>query len=222
MPKCLRSQNTMDIQALRQNYTRAGLSRNNLDTSPFEQFDTWFKQALDASLTEPNAMTLATASADGIPSIRTVLLKTYDHTGLVFFTNYQSKKAQDINQNPQVALHFSWLEFERQVRVTGAAAKVPTVESIRYFATRPKGSQLGAWISQQSSVISSRNLLEMQFASIKQKFSGGEVPIPDFWGGYRVVPTVFEFWQGRENRLHDRFSYTLQIDGNWLLQRLAP
>lgn len=212
----------MDIQALRQNYTRSGLSRSNLDASPFEQFDTWFNQALDASLTEPNAMTLATVSADGAPSIRTVLLKIYDHTGLVFFTNYQSKKAQDINQNPQVALHFSWLEFERQVRVTGTATKVPTVESIRYFATRPKGSQLGAWISQQSSVISSRNLLEMQFASIKQKFSGGDVPIPDFWGGYRVVPTAFEFWQGRENRLHDRFSYTLQDNGNWLLQRLAP
>jgi pyridoxamine 5'-phosphate oxidase len=212
----------MDIQSLRNEYTRAGLSRNNLDSSPFEQFDNWFKQALDASLTEPNAMTLATVSADSTPSIRTVLLKIYDQNGLVFFTNYQSKKAQDINQNPHVALHFSWLEFERQLRVTGTATKVPTIESIRYFATRPKGSQLGAWISQQSSVISSRNLLEMQFASIKEKFSGGEVPIPDFWGGYRVVPTAFEFWQGRENRLHDRFSYTLQDDGNWLLQRLAP
>ena len=212
----------MDIQSLRNEYTRAGLSRNNLNSSPFEQFDIWFKQALEASLTEPNAMTLATVSADSIPSIRTVLLKLYDQNGLVFFTNYQSKKAQDINQNPHVALHFSWLEFERQLRVTGTATKVPTIESIRYFATRPKGSQLGAWISQQSSVISSRNLLEMQFASIKEKFSGGEVPIPDFWGGYRVVPTAFEFWQGRENRLHDRFSYTLQDDASWLLQRLAP
>ncbi|MEE9322115.1 MAG: pyridoxamine 5'-phosphate oxidase [Granulosicoccus sp.] len=212
----------MDIQSLRKEYTRSGLSRNSLDPDPFKQFDTWFKQALDASIPEPNAMTLATVAANDTPSIRTVLLKVYDQNGLVFFTNYQSKKARDIAQNPNVALHFSWLEFERQLRVTGKAVKVPVAESIKYFASRPKGSQLGAWISEQSSVISSRNLLEIQFAKIKEKFAAGVVPIPDFWGGYRVVPDSFEFWQGRASRLHDRLEYRLQEDGRWLLQRLAP
>jgi len=212
----------MDIQSLRKEYTQAGLSRSALDADPFRQFDIWFKQALDADILEPNAMTLATVSAGGTPSIRTVLLKIYDQSGLVFFTNYQSKKAQDIGHNPHVALHFSWLEFERQLRITGKAVKVPVAESIKYFASRPKGSQLGAWISKQSSVISSRNLLEVQFAKIREKFAAGEVPIPDFWGGYRVIPDSFEFWQGRESRLHDRLEYSLREDGQWQLQRLAP
>lgn len=213
----------MDISALRREYTRDGLDRNDLDDNPYRQFDTWFEQASTAGLVEPNAMSLATVSAAGEPSLRTVLLKTYDERGFVFFTNYNSHKAQDIAANPNVALLFAWLDFERQVRISGRAEKVPARESLSYFARRPRGSQLGAWISAQSSVISSRQMLEMQFAKIREKFDKGEVPLPDFWGGYRVVPSAFEFWQGRENRLHDRFVYRMGDDPQgWRIDRLAP
>ena len=167
-------------------------------------------------------MSLATADADGVVGIRTVLLKIYDHNGFVFFTNYSSSKARDIEQNPQVALLFPWLELDRQVKITGTASRIPTSESLKYFVTRPRGSQLGAWVSQQSSVISSRSLLMSKLEEIKQRFADGEISLPEFWGGYRVVPKTIEFWQGQPDRLHDRFLYSRDESNNWNIERLAP
>ena len=187
----------MDLTALRENYTRNGLTRDDLKTDPFKQFEKWFQEATEAELPEPNAMSLATASATGEPSIRTVLLKYFDEDGFVFFTNYESKKAQQIEENPHVALLFLWLPLERQVKIQGTATKIPTAESLNYFTSRPRGSQLGAWCSAQSSVISSRKLLEMKFEELKYKFQHGEIPLPSFWGGYRVKPKRFEFCQSR-------------------------
>lgn len=212
----------MEIDDLRQEYSNQNLDLKDLESDPFKQFEVWFTQAINAQLIEPNAMSLATVSADQAPSIRSVLLKFFDQKGFVFFTNYQSTKAKQMAQNPNVALMFPWLGLERQVTILGRAEKVTTAESLRYFASRPRGSQLGAWVSQQSSVITSRSLLEMKFNEIRQKFAHGEVPLPDFWGGYRVVPQSFEFWQGRSNRLHDRFLYTLEDDETWNIERLAP
>lgn len=212
----------MDIGALREEYTHNGLSRENLETEPFKQFETWFKQAVKAELLEPNAMSLATASAKGEPSLRTVLLKYFDSRGFVFFTNYESNKAKQIEENSSVALLFLWLPLERQVKIKGKAVKVSTAESLKYFVTRPRGSQLGAWSSSQSSIISSRQLLEIKFDEMQQKFEQGKIPLPSFWGGYRVVPHYFEFWQGRPNRLHDRFCYNLQDNKTWKISRLAP
>ncbi|MDJ0731302.1 MAG: pyridoxamine 5'-phosphate oxidase [Crocosphaera sp.] len=212
----------MDLTALREEYTRNGLTRDDLESNPFKQFEKWFQQATEAELPEPNAMSLATASATGEPSIRTVLLKYFDQKGFVFFTNYESRKAQQIEENPNVALLFLWLPLERQVKIQGTATKVPTSESFSYFTSRPRGSQLGAWCSAQSSVISSRQLLEIKFEELKYKFQHGEIPLPSFWGGYRVMPKRFEFWQGRPNRLHDRFSYTLKDETTWEIHRLAP
>ncbi|MEA5536599.1 pyridoxamine 5'-phosphate oxidase [Crocosphaera sp. XPORK-15E] len=212
----------MDLSALREEYTRNGLTRNDLAQDPFKQFEKWFQQACQAELPEPNAMSLATVSAQGEPSIRTVLLKYFDEKGFVFFTNYESNKAQQIAENPQVALLFLWLPLERQVKIQGTAAKISTAESLSYFTTRPRGSQLGAWCSAQSSIITSRQLLEMKFEEIKNKFQQGEIPLPSFWGGYRITPRRFEFWQGRPNRLHDRFSYISRDDGTWEIHRLAP
>lgn len=212
----------MDIYNLREEYTQAELRRKDLQSNPFNQFERWFQQACQAELQEPNAMVLATATAQGEPSVRTVLLKYFDNDGFVFFTNYESRKARQINENPHVALLFLWLPLQRQVQIKGTAAKISTVESLRYFATRPRGSQLGAWCLPQSSVISSRQMLLMEFEKMKQKFHNREVPLPSFWGGYRVVPQSFEFWQGRSNRLHDRFLYVHQDDNSWDIQRLAP
>ncbi len=212
----------MDIGALREEYTRNGLSRENLEADPFKQFETWFKQACDAELLEPNAMSLATTSAKGEPSLRTVLLKYFDSQGFVFFTNYESNKAKQIEENPYVALLFLWLPLERQVKIKGKAAKISTAESLSYFVTRPRGSQLGAWSSAQSSIISSRQLLEMKFDEMRRKFEQGQIPLPSFWGGYRIVPHYFEFWQGRPNRLHDRFCYSLGDNQTWDIHRLAP
>jgi pyridoxamine 5'-phosphate oxidase len=212
----------MDLTALREEYTRNGLTKKDLALDPFEQFETWFQQASEAELSEPNAMSLATVSGKGEPSIRTVLLKYFDKKGFVFFTNYESRKAQQIEENPHVALLFLWLPLERQVKIQGTASKISTAESLNYFTSRPRGSQLGAWCSAQSSVISSRKLLEMKFEELKYKFQHGEIPLPSFWGGYRVTPKQFEFWQGRPNRLHDRFSYTLTNEATWDIHRLAP
>lgn len=167
-------------------------------------------------------MALATASLSGRPTVRNVLLKGLDERGLVFFTNYESTKAQEIAENPQVALLFSWLPLERQVEVLGRAEKISHAESLRYFVSRPIGSRLGAWVSQQSRIITSRSLLEMKWQEMRKKFADGNVPLPSFWGGYRVQPQLFEFWQGRPNRLHDRFQYGRQDDDTWLIERLAP
>lgn len=211
----------MDIRELREEYRQAELSRETLLSSPFDQFERWFQQAIDAEVIEPNAMILATVAPDGSPMTRTVLLKYFDRQGLVFFTNYNSRKAQHIQHNPQVSLLFPWFTLERQVQVTGTAAKISTAESFRYFLSRPRTSQLGAWCSQQSAVITSRSVLLKQFEAMKHKFKDREIPLPDAWGGYRVVPDSFEFWQGRPYRLHDRFLYHLEPAG-WAIQRLAP
>jgi pyridoxamine 5'-phosphate oxidase len=211
----------MDIHDFRQDYTAAELRRSDLSEDPFQQFEYWFQQACDAKIQEPNAMVLATASAKGEPLVRTVLLKYFDRNGFVFYTNYESRKARHIQENPQVALLFPWITLQRQVQIMGTATKVSTAESLSYFATRPRGSQLGAWCSAQSSVISSRQVLLAEFEKLKQKFLDREIPLPSSWGGYRIVPHQFEFWQGRSNRLHDRFLYTQKQD-KWDIQRLAP
>ncbi|SMN16529.1 Pyridoxamine 5'-phosphate oxidase [uncultured Candidatus Thioglobus sp.] len=211
---------TIDLNSLRREFTSQGISREQMNKNPFIQFEQWIQQASDADLTLPNAMSLATSN-DNEVSIRTVLLKTFDEKGFVFFTNYNSKKSQQIEQNPKAGLLFPWLDLERQVKVSGAVEKISTLESIKYFSSRPKDSQLGAWASSQSSSVSSRQALLMQFESMKTKFKRGKIPLPDFWGGYRVIPHRIEFWQGRENRLHDRFVYLKQGE-NWIIERLAP
>ena len=209
-----------DVADLRRNYTRDGLRRNSLDPDPVGQFRRWFTDAVAAELVEPNAMVLSTTDGRR-PSSRTVLLKAYDERGFVFFTNYESRKARDIAAQAEVSLLFPWYPLERQVGLLGKAERISAAESLAYFASRPHGSRLGAWVSQQSTVITSRKLLEMKWEEVKRKFSEGEVPLPSFWGGFRVVPVEFEFWQGRENRLHDRFRYVRNGDG-WTVERLAP
>ncbi|MBE9156842.1 pyridoxamine 5'-phosphate oxidase [Nodosilinea sp. LEGE 06152] len=211
----------MDIGELRRDYTQRGLDATDLDPDPFAQFELWFQQAREADLLEPNALVLSTVSAEGAPYQRTVLLKYFDRSGFVFFTNYGSRKAQHIAANAQVSLLFPWYPLERQLAIAGTASKISAAESLRYFSSRPRGSQLGAWVSQQSSVIPSRQLLELQFDKMKEKFLNQEVPLPDFWGGYRVKPTSFEFWQGRPSRLHDRFLYSLD-QSEWRISRLSP
>ena len=212
----------MDIKGLRKEYANPVLTREMLDPDPYGQFERWFQETCNAGLSEPNAMTLATVGADGQPTLRTVLLKLFDRDGFVFYTNYGSRKAQQIAVNSRVALLFPWVKLARQVAVTGVAEKVSLAESARYFASRPHESQLGAWISQQSSVLTSRQLLMNELEKIKARFRKGEVPLPDFWGGYRVRPASIEFWQGQTSRLHDRFLYTRQADASWTIERLAP
>ena len=212
----------MDLSALREEYTRDGLSEENLKPGPFAQFELWFQQALNSEAATPNAMSLATVGPGGQPSQRTVLLKYFDEKGMVFFTNYESRKAKEIAENPKVSLLFFWPELERQVHITGNTQKISAGESLKYFLSRPRGSQIGAWVSNQSSVIGSRQLLMAKFEEMKRKFHQQEVPLPSFWGGYRVVPKSFEFWQGRPYRLHDRFMYTQQPGGEWQVERLAP
>lgn len=209
------------VAALRRDYTTRGLKVEDLVANPVEQFRQWFTQAEEANLLEPNAMTLATADARGKVTARTVLLKAYDERGFVFYTNYGSRKAQAMNENEQVSLLFTWLPLERQVAINGRAEKISAAESLRYFASRPFGSRIGAWVSRQSEVISSRALLEAKFEQLKQRWSDGEVPLPDFWGGYRVVPEEIEFWQGAASRLHDRFFYQRGEQG-WSIKRLSP
>jgi pyridoxamine 5'-phosphate oxidase len=199
-----------------------GLSRDDLDANPFLQFQRWFEEAIGTGIPEPNGMSLATVSDKGQPWLRTVLLKLYDEHGFVFFTNYASNKSRHLESNPRAALLFPWVALARQVAITGTAARISTAESLKYFATRPRGSQIGAWASPQSQVITSRSLLEAKVAEVKRKFAQGGVPLPSFWGGYRVVPETIEFWQGRENRLHDRFRYTKEAERGWHIERLAP
>ena len=211
----------MDLSEVRREYIRDHLERENLADDPIDQFDAWFEQARAAGAAEVNAMVLATAGADGQPSARTVLLKYFDRRGFVFFTNLESSKARQISENPKVALHFYWPLMERQVIIRGEAVQVTRREALSYFVKRPRGSQLGAWVSDQSRVVSSRSMLEMKLDEMKRRFSDGKIPLPSFWGGYRVIPQETEFWQGRENRLHDRFLFTR--DGErWTIQRLAP
>ena len=212
----------MNLADMRADYRRNRLRREDLKSDPIEQFQLWLEEACRAGVTEPTAMSLATAGSDGRPLLRTVLLKGLDNRGFVFFTNLESRKARQIRENPNVSLLFPWLLLERQVVVTGCAAKISVAESLKYFVTRPRGSQLAAWASRHSSVISSRRVLEMQWENLKQKFSSGQIPLPSFWGGYRVTPQTIEFWQGGHDRLHDRFEYTRQSDDSWRTERLAP
>ncbi len=212
----------MDLTSLRAKYTTRGLDIKDLNQNPFLQFETWFNEAINAKLTEPNAFSLATVGLDMMPSIRTVLLKIFDEKGFVFFTNYKSTKAKQVEENPKAAALFAWLDLERQVKIEGSIEKISSTESLKYFLSRPKGSQIGAWVSHQSEVITSRSLLEQKFDEIKRKFVKGEVPFPSFWGGYAIKPIRIEFWQGGQDRLHDRFLYELQEDNTWTISRLAP
>ena len=213
---------SQDLADLRRDYRSKPLRREDLDDDPVVQFNRWFEDAERAQALDPNAMSIATVAEDGQPSLRTVLLKYYDDQGFVFYTNLGSRKAREIGANPQVALLFFWPEVHRQVKIRGTATRTSAVENVRYFMRRPRESQLGAWVSEQSQVISSRQVLEAKFAEMKQRFAAGEVPLPSFWGGYRVTPEAIEFWQGQENRLHDRFIYTRIDSGAWLIERLAP
>ncbi len=212
----------MELESLRREYLHGGLSRDDLASNPFDQFSIWMQQAIDLEIADPTAMTVATVAANGQPSQRIVLLKHFDEKGFVFYTNFGSRKANELGQNGKISLHFPWHPIDRQVKVCGEAAKVSTAESLKYFASRPRESQLAAVASQQSSVLSSRAFLLNQFESLKQKFGNGEIPLPDFWGGFLVVPHEIEFWQGGANRLHDRFRYLKNEDGTWRIDRLAP
>lgn len=210
-----------NIQNLRQEYRAAELAESDVDKNPISQFGKWFAAALDAQLYEPNVMTLATADLTGKPSARILLLKGFDENGFVFFTNYDSKKGKELEENPQASMMFFWPELERQVRIEGIVSKVGEEVSTAYFHSRPKGSQIGAASSPQSDIIKSRELLEDRVKELTAEFENKEVPRPAHWGGYLLQPTAIEFWQGRPSRLHDRINYT-QVDGVWTIDRLAP
>jgi pyridoxamine 5'-phosphate oxidase len=213
---------SISLADLRAEYTQAGLERRDLDPNPLLQFQKWFEQALKAGIREPNAMVLATVNAAGEPSVRIVLLKGVDERGFTFFTNYRSRKAVELQANPRGALNFPWIDLERQVNVIGAVTKVSAQESEAYFKSRPRGNRLGAWASRQSEVIVDRSVLEKRMQEAESKYAGGDIPLPPDWGGYRLKPSEIEFWQGRPNRLHDRFRYLLQADNSWRIDRLSP
>ncbi len=210
------------VADLRNEYSRAGLAEADVDQDPIAQFRAWFEEALAANLHEPNAMTLATATPDGHPSARVVLLKGFDERGFVFYTNYEGRKGQEMEQNPHAALVFYWGELQRQVRIEGRVSRVPERESDSYYASRPRGSRLGAWASEQSRPVEDRSLLERRLRELETEYEGRPVPRPAFWGGCRVEPEAVEFWQGRENRLHDRIVYRRAGDGGWEIERLQP
>lgn len=212
----------MDLSDRRQDYTKGGLTEAELLANPFSQFEKWFREAESCELEEPNAMCLATADPEGRPSTRIVLLKDFSERGLTFFTNYESRKSAEIQANSAVSANFLWLPLQRQVNVAGEVEKLSKADSLKYFVSRPFSSQLGAWTSPQSKVISSRQILEEKLEQMKRKFSEGKVPLPDNWGGYRIVPRSFEFWQGRPSRLHDRFFFERAESDDWIHRRLAP
>jgi len=213
----------VDLSQFRREYLKGGLSRADLDKDPVLQFSVWFEQARKTEIADPTAMVLATVSSNGRPSQRTVLLKYFDQKGLVFFTNFESRKALEIKGNSQVSLLFVWLELERQVMINGVASKISVAESAKYFMSRPKESQMAAWVSSQSHPLTSKQILMQKFQEMKTKIGEGKVPLPSFWGGYRVAPLEIEFWQGGQNRLHDRFLYTKdESAGDWTVNRLAP
>lgn len=212
----------MDLEQIRREYLLGGLRREHLHDNPFQQFNIWLQQAIASQIPDPTAMVLATVDAEGQPDQRLVLLKQAHADSFVFYTNYNSKKARDIAANAKVSLHFPWHMMERQVRINGVAHKLSGTESLKYFISRPFESQIAAWASAQSSRISSRQVLLEQFQRMKEKFAEGKVPLPDFWGGFRVIPQRFEFWQGGASRLHDRFEYQLAEDKTWIVNRLAP
>lgn len=210
------------LSDIRREYTREHLDMDMLDADPMVQFEHWLQQSIDAGLPDPTAMTVATVAPDGQPSQRIVLLKDTSPDGFVFYTNLGSRKAQELKANSKISLHFPWHHLERQVKVCGVAKPLSVARVTQYFLSRPKESQLAAWASQQSKPISTRQLLLAQFDKMKQKFADGQIPLPDFWGGYQVEPHEIEFWQGGEHRLHDRFVYTRQPDNSWSIERLMP
>ena len=210
------------IADLRQDYTLQGLRETDVNSNPFVQFKEWFDQALSADILEPNAMMVATTTTQGKPSARMVLLKDFDERGFVFYTNYNSQKAQELAENPQAALVFWWAELQRQVRICGWVEKISEEESDKYFYSRPFSSRLGAWASNQSEVIENREVLEQQLEELQKEYYNKDVPRPPHWGGIRVIPAEIEFWQGRSSRLHDRLVYIKVEDGNWKIERLSP
>lgn len=213
----------MDVTKMRRNYQVGALRRADLADDPFRQFDDWFQVARQTpEVPEANAMTLATADSSGMVSARTVLLKAWDGRGFVFFTNTGSLKARQMAENAQVALLFAWLPLERQISIRGRVEKIALTDTLAYFLSRPRASQLGAWVSQQSRPISSRQILESKFEEMAKKFTEGKIPLPNAWSGYRVVPVTIEFWQGRRDRLHDRFLYTRSSKDAWDIERLSP
>lgn len=211
----------MNIRDIRQEYTLGGMDDSHLNENPFTLFDSWFKEAVNSGINEPSAMALSTVGTDGYPQSRIVLLKGYSEEGFSFFTNYESQKGQALAVNPKASLLFFWPELQRQIRITGDVTKTSKEESDEYFQSRPRGSRLGAWTSVQSQVIPSRDLLEERYTDFDRKYSAGDIPKPPYWGGYRLKPLTFEFWQGRESRLHDRI-YFRQEDTSWKAARLAP
>lgn len=214
-------QTPLDYAGFRHEYIGGGLRRASLDPNPIKQFEAWFTAAFKAHILDANAMTLSTC-VDGKPFARVVLLKDFDERGFVFFTNYASEKGRQLEKNPNAALVFYWMEVEQQIRIEGKVEETSREESEEYFHSRPFGAQLGAWASQQSQVIDARRVLDARLEEMKQRFAEGQIPLPPHWGGYRVKPDRIEFWQGRPDRLHDRFRYTRQSDGSWRIDRLAP